>query len=120
MVLIDRPKALNTSAVMRIEIGMAVSEISVARTFIRNRNSTTATTSAASTSTRSTLSIDVSMKVACRNWTLLAVTPCGQGLLDAVELRLDGARQADGVGGRLLLDADDDGGLAHVTRRRRA
>ena len=80
MVLIDRPKALNTSTVMRMEIGMAASEMRVARTFMRNRNSTTATTRPASTSTRSTLAIDVSMKVAWRNWILLAVTPAGSVL----------------------------------------
>ena len=75
MVLIDRSKALKTSAVIRTDTGMAVSEISVARTFMRKSIRTTATTIAASTSTRLTLSIEVSMKVACLNWTLLAVTP---------------------------------------------
>ena len=67
----------------------------------------------ASTSTRSTLAIEVSMKVACRNWILVAVTPAGSVFWMLVELRLDRARQRDGVGGRLLLDAEDDGGLAH-------
>ena len=62
---------------IRIEIGIAASEIAVARTFIRNTNSTIATTTAASTSTRCTLPIEVSMKVACRNWMLVADTPGG-------------------------------------------
>ena len=47
-----RPSAWNTTTVIRIEIGMAVSEISVARQFSRNRNSTIGDDRAASTSTR--------------------------------------------------------------------
>ena len=77
MVLMVSPKAWNTISVVRTEIGIAVSEIKVARTFIRKTMSTTATTTAASTSTRFRLSIDVSMKVACRNWTLVAEMPAG-------------------------------------------
>jgi hypothetical protein len=77
IVLIVKSKAWNTNTVIRIEIGIAASEITVARTFIRNTNSTIATTTAASSSTRWTLPIDVSMKVACRNWMLLADTPAG-------------------------------------------
>ena len=61
---------------------MAVSEIAVARTFIRNRIRMIATTAAASRSTRFTLSTEVSMKVACRNCTLVAETPWRQRLLD--------------------------------------
>ena len=64
IVLMVSPKALKTSTVTRIEIGMAVSEMSVARAFIRKTNRTMATTTAASSSTRLTLSIEVSMKVA--------------------------------------------------------
>ncbi len=64
MVLMVRPKARNTRTVIRIDIGIAVSEMSVARPFIRKTNSTSATTMAASISTRSTLSIEVSMNVA--------------------------------------------------------
>ena len=56
---------------------MAVSEMKVARTFIRKAMRTTATTTAASTSTLFRLSIDVSMNVACRNWTLVAEMPAG-------------------------------------------
>jgi hypothetical protein len=56
---------------------MAVSEITVARTFSRNRIRTTATTAAASSSTRATFAMEVSMKVACRNWTLVAEMPAG-------------------------------------------
>ena len=77
MVLMVRPNAWNTSTVIRIEIGIAASEIAVARAFIKNTNSTIATTSAASSRTRWTLPIEVSMKVACRNWILVAVTPGG-------------------------------------------
>ncbi len=77
MVLIDRPSRWNTSAVVRIETGIAVSEIRVVRRFRRNRNSTSATTAIASTSTRSTLPIEVSMKSACRNRILSAEMPAG-------------------------------------------
>jgi hypothetical protein len=51
--------------------------MAVARTFIRNRISTTATTAAASKSTLLTLLTEFSMKVACRNWTFVAVIPAG-------------------------------------------
>ena len=61
IVLMLRPSKWNTITVMRIEIGMAVSEIAVVRQFSRNRNSTAATTTSASTKTRSTLSIDTLM-----------------------------------------------------------
>ena len=44
MVLIDRPNSWKTITVIRIESGMAVSEMTVVRKFSRNRNRTTATT----------------------------------------------------------------------------
>ena len=52
------------------------------------------------------------MKVACRNWTFVAETPCGSVLLDVGERRLDLAREVDRVGAGLLLDRDDHGRLA--------
>ena len=55
MVLMDRPANLNMTAVARIETGIAVREIAVVRQFSKNANSSTATTSAASISTRWTL-----------------------------------------------------------------
>ena len=64
IVLIDSPARWKATAVARIETGMAVSEITVVRTFRRNANSTTATTTMASIRTRSTFAIDVSMKFA--------------------------------------------------------
>ena len=69
IVLIDSPARWKAIAVARIETGMAVSEITVVRTFRRNANSTMATATMASTSTRSTLAMEVSMKFACRNRT---------------------------------------------------
>ena len=66
IVLIDSPKQLEDDAVVRIETGIAVSEIAVVRQLSRNANRTTATTSAASSSTCSTFRIEVSMKFACR------------------------------------------------------
>ena len=61
--------------VIRIEIGMAVREMKVARALSRNTNRMTATTTAASISTCLTFRIDVSMKVACLNWTFVTVIP---------------------------------------------
>lgn len=69
MVLMPRPMAWNTMAVARIETGIAVSEMTVVRTFSRKANSTTATTTMASTSTVVTFFTEVSMKSACRNST---------------------------------------------------
>ncbi len=64
MVLMERPKAWNTMAVARIDTGMAVSEMTVVRQLRRNRNSTTATTAMASSSTFSTLPMEAAMKSA--------------------------------------------------------
>ena len=75
IVLIDSPARWNTTAVARIETGIAVSEIAVVRTFKRKANSTTATTTTASISTVSTLRIEVSMKFACRKMSWSARTP---------------------------------------------
>ena len=93
---------------------MAVSEIAVVRQFSRNANSTTATTTAASTSTFCTLPIEVSMKLACRKRIWSALMPCGRLALRSAMRGFDLARQRDGVDVRLLLDRDDDRGLAHV------
>ena len=78
IVLMDRPARWKAIAVARIEIGMAVSEITVVRTFRRNANSTMATTTMASTRTRSTLAMEVSMKFAWRNRTWSALIPFGR------------------------------------------
>ena len=63
-----------------------------------------ATTTAASSSTRFTLSIDVSMKVACRNWTLVAETPGGSVFWMSASAASILRVSVDGVGARLLLD----------------
>ena len=78
MVLIDRPSSLKMMAVVRIETGIAVSEMAVVRQLSRNANRMTATTSAASSSTRSTFWIEFSMKLACLNMISLAFTPDGR------------------------------------------
>src|SRR5262245_55073447 len=70
--------------VIRIEIGMAVSEIAVVRQFNRNRNKTAATTTSASASTLLTLSIDVSMNDACRNKISMVVIVLGSTRLSSV------------------------------------
>lgn len=77
MVLMDRPIALNTRAVIRMDIGMAVSEMSVVRRLSRNRNSTTATMIAPSRSASSTLPIEARMKLACLKITSGALIPAG-------------------------------------------
>ena len=71
---------------------MAVSEIAVVRQFSRKANSTTATTMAASSSTRSTLRIEVSMKFACRNRIWSALMPFGRRRRDLLQRLLDLAR----------------------------
>ena len=50
---------------MKIEIGIAVSEITVVRKFKRNAKRITATTAAASNSTCSSVEIEVSMNFFC-------------------------------------------------------
>ena len=77
MVLIDRPAKWKTMAAVRIDTGIAVSEITVVRTFSRKAKRTTATTAVASSSTVRTLPIEVSMKLAWRNRMLSARMPEG-------------------------------------------
>ena len=101
-------------AVARIETGIAVSEITVVRQFSRNANSTTATTTPASSSTRSTFRIDVSMKLAWRNTNLVGLDALRQRRRDLLQRPLDLAGQPDRIDIGLLLDRDDDGRLAHV------
>ena len=75
MVLMDSPIHQNTTAVPRIETGIAVSEITVVRTLSRNANRMMATTTIASIRTVCTFLIDVSMKLACRNRMLSTLIP---------------------------------------------
>ena len=77
IVLIVSPNASNTMSVIRNDSGIAASEITVARTFIRKTSRTSATTIAASTSAFFRLPIDASMKVDCRNWMFVAEMPAG-------------------------------------------
>ena len=77
MVLIDRPIIWNTTSVLSTDSGMATSEMKVVCQLSRNTNSTMATQISASRSTRDRLSIEVSMKLAWRNWTSLVRTPSG-------------------------------------------
>ena len=87
IVLIDMPNALNTSTVIRIEIGMAISEMKVVRTFSRNRKRMTATTATASSSTFSTLPMEVWMKLACLNRISSAWTPFGRNCAKSLNAR---------------------------------
>ncbi len=75
--LIDRPSAWNTRAVTASDSGIAVSEITVVRTFSRKRNSTMATRIAPSRSASRTLLTEASMKSAWRNETSGADRPGG-------------------------------------------
>ena len=114
IVLIDRPSSLKMMAVVRIETGIAVSEMAVVRQLSRNANRTTATTRAASSSTRSTFWIESSMKFACRNMISSALTPDGRLGSSSASACVDLLRQRHRVDIGLLLDRDDDGGLAHI------
>ena len=64
IVLIDRPKYLNTSAVMKIDTGMAVSAMMVGRTVPRKKNRIAATNTDAPISLPCSVEIDASMKLA--------------------------------------------------------
>jgi hypothetical protein len=77
IVLIDNPSHLKTSIAIRIDSGMAVSEISIVRRLPRKKNSTAATRQPAISSLSCRLPIDDSMKSAWRKITCGAVMPCG-------------------------------------------
>ena len=64
MVLIDRPKYLKTSAVMKIETGIAVSAMMVGRTVPRKKKRIAATKTDAPMSLPCSVEIDASMKFA--------------------------------------------------------
>ncbi len=115
MVLMDKPANQKITAVARIDTGMAVSEIAVVRQLSRKANSTTATTTAASSSTRCTLWIEVSMKFACRNTIWSARMPCGRLAVIWRSASSISRGQLDRVDVGLLLDRDHHRGLAHVT-----
>ncbi len=112
MVLIDSPSSWNTMTVVSTDSGMAVSEMNVVCQLSRKANSTSATTTSASTSTFFTLAIEVSMNVACRNWTSVTRTPSGITRCSSGSMRSISWVMRDGVGARLLLHGQDDGGLA--------
>ena len=77
MVLIDRPKYLNTSAVMKMDTGMAVSAITVGLSVPRNTNKITATNTEAPMSLPCSVVTDASMKLAWRKVTRGASMPAG-------------------------------------------
>ena len=77
MVLIDSPKYLKTSAVMKIDTGMAVSAIRVGRSVPRKKNRITATKIDAPISLPCSVVIEASMKLAWRKVTFGASMPAG-------------------------------------------
>jgi hypothetical protein len=117
IVLIDNPSHLKTSIAIRIDSGMAVSEISMVRRLPRKKNSTPATRQAAISSLSCRLPIDASMKSAWRKITCGAVMPCGRLPLRSYQRRFDAFGQVDRIGRRLLLDAQDDRRHAASWRR---
>ena len=86
---VDRQAEIpNTSTVIRIDTGIAVSEISVGRKFPRKKYRITATTTDAAISLPWRLPIEASMKLAWRNVTSAA--PCRPAaLLQFSQRRLD-------------------------------
>ena len=112
MVLIDSPKYLKTSAVMKIDTGMAVSAIRVGRSVPRKKNRITATKIDAPISLPCSVVIEASMKLAWRKVTFGASMPAGSEDFSPASASSMGQRQRDRVRGRLLLDAQDDGRFA--------
>ena len=90
IVLIDRPAKWNTTAVARIETGMAVSEIAVVRTFSRNANSTTATTTIGLDAARARrCAIERLDEVRLPEQDLVGLDAARQGRGDLLQRRLD-------------------------------
>ena len=114
IVLIDRPKYLKTSAVMKIDTGMAVSAMMVGRNVPRKKNRITATKIEAPISLPCSVVIEASMKLAWRKVTRGASMPAGRDAFSPTRASSMDLRERDGVGGRLLLDAQDHGRLAFV------
>ncbi len=81
IVLIDRPKWRNTSAVMQIETGIAVSAMTVGRSVPRKKNRITATNTEAPISLPCSVPIEASMKLAWRKVTRGASMPAGSEAL---------------------------------------
>ena len=78
MVLMDRPKYLNTSAVRKMDTGMAVSAITVGRSVPRNTNRITATNTDAPISLPCRVVTEASMKLAWRKVTRGLSMPAGR------------------------------------------
>ena len=83
IVLIDRPKYLKTSAVMKIDTGMAVSAMMVGRKVPRKKNRITATKIEAPISLPCSVVIEASMKLAWRKVTRGASMPAGSEALQS-------------------------------------
>ena len=112
IVLIDRPKYLKTSAVMKIDTGIAVSAMTVGRSVPRKKNRITATKTDAPISLPCSVVIEASMKLAWRKVTRGASMPAGSDVFSPTSASSMDCGERDGVGGRLLLDAQDHRRLA--------
>ena len=112
MVLIDSPIIWKTMSVVSTDSGIATREMKVVCQLSRKTNNTTATQISASMSTRTRLSIEVSMKRRLAELDVGGAHARRHHPLQLRQHRLDLARDGDGVGVRLLLHGEDDTGLA--------
>ena len=112
IVLIVAPNARSTSTAAASDSGIAVSVIAAARRLARN-SSTIDDDEQAAVAQRGDDVVDRHLdEVGLTEDPAVDRHACRQLLLKRVELAIEPRRQFDRVGARLLLDADDDGGLA--------
>ena len=116
MVLIERPKYLNTSAAIRIDTGMAVSAMTVGRSVPRKKYRITATNTDAPTSFHLQVVDRRLDEAGLPEGHARRVHAGRQRRLHPSERVLDRPGERDGVGRRLLLDAEDDRRLAFEAR----
>ena len=112
MVLIDRPIIWKTTSVVSTESGIATREMKVVCQLSRNTNNTMATQISASTSTRTRLSIEFSMKLGLAELHVGRAHALRHHALQLRQHGLDLAGDGDGIGVGLLLHGEDDAGLA--------
>ena len=114
MLLIVRPKRSIAMTAATSDSGNASSVMTAARTFIRNTTTTRMTRTAPSTKRREEVVERLLDEVGLPEQVAMDLHALRQGALDIVERGVDARGQLQRVHGRLLLDADDDGGLGVV------
>lgn len=117
MVLIDSPKCRNTSGQMKIDTGIAVSAISVGLSVPRKKNRIAATKMEAPISLPCSVEIEDLDEGGLAEGTCGASMPGGSERLSPASASSIARVQADGVGRRLLLDAENHGRFALRSRR---